>query len=384
MKNKKNEKLFIVLASIVLIMTIVMVVILATRKQKPNDEIVLPEDDIQIAETMIVPNDNSIQLVNIDGTILDKIDGKIKFHTNDNNDIMYIRDNTFYTLNIKQDADTSKLVENKILDVENVDDFRFNDSYIVTLTKLDNTENENIDILDENNEVKDTTEKIDATKSNLTKHNKITASSNFYNVSFIDRKTLKEVNKIENIELDNFIIDNDKFIYSVGNYVYSYNITSNETTELYLGKRISDLSIMNDNIIIYDKFGNGVNKSLLLRTNDDLKVNKTTKHDASNIIAIQKDVEENNIIYIEDDKTPILYMLNLDGDREVKKKKSLNLDIKGKYNQENTIYSKGYVYTAKDGKINIIDLKSSTIYKTYDIEANFIYPIYSNSDLIIK
>lgn len=377
MRNKKNDKLLILLASLIFIITIIVVIFLVTKKQKPNNDIDLPETDIQVAEMMIVPNNEGIQLVNMEGTILDKIDGEIVFHSNENNDIMYLKDNSFYTLNIKNDKENKKttLVENKILDVNKADDFRFNDSYIVSLTKI--TDESNIEKIESKNKPK-----TNKDVSPIIQPNTITASSNFYNVSFIDKKTLKEVNKIEGIELDNFIIHNNYFIYSRGNYVYSFNIDNSKTKELYLGKRISDLEIVKDNIIIFDKFGNGSNKSLILRTNDDLEVNKASKHDASNIMAIQKDKDEETIVYIEDDKTPILYMLNLDGDRETKKKKSLNLDIQQKYSQDNTIYAKGYVYTAKDGRLNIIDLKSSTLYKTFDIDANFIYPVFSNSNLV--
>lgn len=377
MRNKKNDKLLILLASLIFIITIIAVIFLVTKKQKPNNDIDLPETDIQVAEMMIVPNNEGIQLVNMEGTILDKIDGEIVFHSNENNDIMYLKDNSFYTLNIKNDKENKKtiLVENKVLDVNKSDDFRFNDSYIVSLTKI--TDESKIEKIESKNKTK-TNKDI----SPIIQPNTITASSNFYNVSFIDKKTLKEVNKIEGIELDNFIIHNNYFIYSRGNYVYSFNIDNSKTKELYLGKRISDLEIVKDNIVIFDKFGNGSNKSLILRTNDDLEVNKASKHDASNIMAIQKDKDEETIVYIEDDKTPILYMLNLDGDRETKKKKSLNLDIQQKYSQDNTIYAKGYVYTAKDGRLNIIDLKSSTLYKTFDIDANFIYPVFSNSNLI--
>lgn len=377
MRNKKNDKLLILLASLIFIITIIVVIFLVTKKQKPNNDIDLPETDIQVAEMMIVPNNEGIQLVNMEGTILDKIDGEIVFHSNENNDIMYLKDNSFYTLNIKNDKENKKtiLVENKVLDVNKADDFRFNDSYIVSLTKI--TDKSKIEKFESKNKTK-----TNKDVSPIIQPNTITASSNFYNVSFIDKKTLKEVNKIEGIELDNFIIHNNYFIYSRGNYVYSFNIDNSKTKELYLGKRISDLEIVKDNIIIFDKFGNGSNKSLILRTNDDLEVNKASKHDASNIMAIQKDKDEETIVYIEDDKTPILYMLNLDGDRETKKKKSLNLDIQQKYSQDNTIYAKGYVYTAKDGRLNIIDLKSSTLYKTFDIDANFIYPVFSNSNLI--
>lgn len=379
MRNKKNDKLLILLASLIFIITIIVVIFLVTKKQKPNNDIDLPETDIQVAEMMIVPNNEGIQLVNMEGTILDKIDGEIVFHSNENNDIMYLKDNSFYTLNIKNDKENKKtiLVENKVLDVNKADDFRFNDSYIVSLTKI--TDKSKIEKFESKNKTK-----TNKDVSPIIQPNTITASSNFYNVSFIDKKTLKEVNKIEGIELDNFIIHNNYFIYSRGNYVYSFNIDNSKTKELYLGKRISDLEIVKDNIIIFDKFGNGSNKSLILRTNDDLEVNKASKHDASNIMAIQKDKDEETIVYIEDDKTPILYMLNLDGDRETKKKKSLNLDIQQKYSQDNTIYAKGYVYTAKDGRLNIIDLKSSTLYKTFDIDANFIYPVFSNSNLISK
>lgn len=205
------------------------------------------------------------------------------------------------------------------------------------------------------------------------------SESPFYDVVFVDRDTLKEVSTLVGVQIDDDILFNDTFVYSITNKVYSVDIATLEVKDLYLGKEVSDLDLVNDKLIIFDKFGNGDGKSLILQVNEDLSIDKATKHDAPDLVEIQQDALSEDIIYIEVDDTPTLYLLNLDGDRETKKKTNLNLKIDGTYSDDNTIYCKGYIYTAKDGKVNIIDLKSATIYKTFDIDASYVYPIFETS-----
>lgn len=375
--NKKNkDKLFIGLALGVLFLAIIIFVLININKTKNNNEIILPKDEIEIAELMLVPNEKSLQLVNIDGTILDKIEGNIKFKISETNEIMYLKDNSLYTVNVENTKtedgiETSKLNEVKILDVKDVTSFIFNDKYIAILSEQ-KEQDEKID---------NSTKEEEKENSDLTKEILIDEEHINYNVSIIDRESLTEIKTIENIKIDDCVLNDKNFIYSVSNYLYSYDIETENIEELYLGKNVSDLDIVNNKIIVFDKFGNGKNKSLILQLNSDLTIDKATKHDALDIIEIQKEVDEQNIVYIENDETPILYMLNLDGDRETKNKRNLNVSIDGTYSDDNTIYSRGYIYTAKDGKLNIIDLKSATIYKTYDIEASFIYPIYEEEPI---
>lgn len=376
MNKKKKDKIFIGLAAGALILSIIIVVLINLNKNQNNTEILLPKDDIEIAELMLVPNKTSLQLVNIDGVVLDKIDGDIQFKMSESNEIMYLKNNSLYTVSVEKiiedDIEKSKLKETKVIDVNNATSFIFNNKYIAILYENENIENKDIS-LDKDAEI------VETNIPSLTEETLINEEHINYNVTFIDRNTLKEIKKLENINIDDCILNEKTFIYSISNYLYSYNIETEETKDLYLGKKISDLDIVNDKIIVFDKFGNGKNKSLILQINSDFTIDKATKHDTIDIIEIQKEEKENNIIYIENDETPLLYMLNLDGDRETKNKSNLNVNIDGNYSDDNTIYARGYIYTAKDGKLNIIDLKSSTIYKTYDIESSFIYPIFEDN-----
>lgn len=367
--NKKNDKFFIILASLVLIVTIVIFIILNINKNNNNDKISLPKDEIEIAELMLVPNKNSLQLVNMEGNILDIIEGDIKFNVSDTDEVMYEKNNALYTVEINktindENDEIFKLSEKEILKSnEKIDSFIFDENYIAILSKTKYINNEVVD-----EEYKESNE--------LLEEKEINKDYECYNITFFDRTTNKKVNTLNNVFVNNMVLNDNHFIYNVSNYLYSFEIKNNKTNELYLGKEISDIDIVNKKIIVFNKFGNSENKSLILQIDSNLTVDKASKHEASNLIEIQKDINEKNIIYIENDKTPLFYMLNLDEDREVKKKTNLNVNLEGIYNENNTIYSKGYIYTAKDGKLNIIDLKSSTIYKSYDIEASFVYPIY--------
>jgi hypothetical protein len=378
MRNDKKDKIFIGIAVLVVVIIIAIVAIVIHNNGKTEvQDIVLPKDEIEIAPIMLVPNDNGLSLVNIDGTILDTVEGNIMFRVSEDNDLMYLNNDVLYTASIDkvegvdengEEKDTYDFNETKIMDASDVVDFTFNDKYIAFL-KASSMEATKVD-----DDVAS-----DEETSNLTKEINMASESPFYDVVFVDRDTLKEVSTLVGVQIDDDILFNDTFVYSITNKVYSVDIATLEVKDLYLGKEVSDLDLVNDKLIIFDKFGNGDGKSLILQVNEDLSIDKATKHDAPDLVEIQQDALSEDIIYIEVDDTPTLYLLNLDGDRETKKKTNLNLKIDGTYSDDNTIYCKGYIYTAKDGKVNIIDLKSATIYKTFDIDASYVYPIFETS-----
>jgi hypothetical protein len=378
MRNDKKDKIFIGIAVLVVIIIIAIVAIVIHNNGKTEvQDIVLPKDEIEIAPIMLVPNDNGLSLVNIDGTILDTVEGNIMFRVSEDNDLMYLNNDVLYTASIDkvegvdengEEKDTYDFNETKIMDASDVVDFTFNDKYIAFL-KASNVEAAKVD-----DDVA-----LDEETSNLTKEVDMASESPFYDVVFVDRDTLKEVSTLVGVQIDDDILFNDTFVYSITNKVYSVDIATLEVKDLYLGKEVSDLDLVNGKLIIFDKFGNGDGKSLILQVNEDLSIDKATKHDAPDLVEIQQDASSEDIIYIEVDDTPTLYLLNLDGDRETKKKTNLNLKLDGTYSDDNTIYCKGYIYTAKDGKVNIIDLKSATIYKTFDIDASYVYPIFETS-----
>lgn len=382
-KFKKKDIGLIALAITIFIIVIITLVQL-NKPKTPSNNIELPEDTIKIADTMIVPNKDGLNLVNIDGTILDKIENATLFKVSDNSDeYMYFKDNALFTssIDIKQDEnnnDVYSFVENKVLDVENVNQYIFNDDYIVLLTESELQENTNdsIDKKEEVNETKEDKTNEDENVSNLVEKVEVVSNSKYYDVSIIDRNTKQEISKIEHIQIDDSILFNKNFVYSISNTVYMFNFDTKETKELYLGKVVSDLRIVDNNLIIFDKFGNGQGKSLILQVNDDFSINKAIKHDAPDIIEIETLKEENDIYFVEMDDTPLLYKLNLSEEKEQRNKENLNIEIDGRYSDDNTMYAKGYIYTAASNKITLLDLKSATIYKTYDIDADFVYPVF--------
>ena len=363
--EKKNDKIKIIIAAIILIIAVAVMIIINIFPNKNDDKLILPSDEIQLADTMLICNTDKISLINMDGTEFDSVEGNIHYAVN-NGEFLYENNGTFYSIetskNINEDESVSySLLSNEIATTkESVSKFTFNENNIAILSETTYQESEQ----------KEASEKE---TSSLTEKLPIEGEHSAYNITFIDRVT-KQIEKLENVFIDNCILVKNNFIYSVGQYLYSYDLNTQKTTELYLGKTVSDLCNIDDSIVIFDEFGNQEGLSLILKTDESLNVKKATKHESVNISPINMIDTNNNIIFIEEEENPTFYLLNVDEEREVKKKNKLNITLKD-FNQENSIYSKGYIYTAKDG-VNVIDLKSSTLYKTLDIDAEFIYPMY--------
>lgn len=367
MNNKKNDKVLIILSSLILIAVIITIIIINI---KPKDEVPnfeLPKDEIEIAKLLIVPKENSMDLLDINGNILDTIEGNTIFKVSEDNEILYLKDNALYSVNIEKDIDEEKnekvfFNEIKLMDVkEKVYNFTFNNEYVAILT--DATPNEETEI-----------PPVVENATDLTKKIPLSRNHNSYDVVIINRNNnSKEI--IHSIPADeNIIIFGSSFIYNTEQYLNSYNFITHTSNQIYLGKDVSNLDIVNNSLIVFDKFGNGNKSSIILKLDENLNIIKVSKHDAINITSIKSE-NNNDIYFIDQDNKAILYILNMDDNRDSKKKNNLNTELVGTYTDDNTIYKKGYIYTAMNGKANIIDLKSSTIYKTYDIETTIVYPI---------
>lgn len=386
MNRLKKKDIGLILVAILVFIGVIIALVTLNKPKTPSNVIDLPEDTIKIADVMIVPNKEGLNLVNIDGTILDKVEKATLFTMSDNtNEYMYLKNNALYTSSIEENKDengniTYSFVETKVIDVKDVSKYDFNDKYIALLTKLENIDNEinTEDISVENNDLEEENSiaKEESSIAKLVQPIEIESNSPYYNITIIDRTFNKEIAKIENVQIDDSVVFGNNFVYSIANNIYFFNFETKVTETLYLGKEVSDLKVIDTNLIVFDKFGNGQNKSLILQLDEQFKINKALKHDAPDIIEIETLEEEKDIYFVEMDKTPLLYKLNLDEEKEQRNKENLNVDIEGRYDDDNTIYAKGYVYTAAPNKITILDLKSATIHKEYDIEADFVYPVF--------
>lgn len=380
MNSKRNDKIKIGLALGLLLSVIIVFVFLILKK--PNDnEVIMPEVKSEIAELMFVSNTNGIHLVDINGTILASTQNATSFVKNDiNNEILYEKNGDLYSLSYTMKEETNEegiknevysLIEELVLDLDlgvYVDSFVFNDDYVAFLTKVEMSE--------------DIATKENKEDENIGLKDKIEIDSNtqFYNINIINRKD-KTIKTLENINLDECVLFNNEFVYSVDNYLISYNLETEENKELYLGKLTSDLFVYNNKLIVFNKFGNGNNKSLIMQLTNNLYIEKTSKHESIDIIAISFDENEENIVYI-DNSNKLFYRLNLNEEREIKDKVNLNINnVDGSYNKENTYYANNYIYTTKSGKLDIIALKSSTVYKSLDIEATNVFPIFEEDTL---
>lgn len=366
-KKKNREKILIILSSCILVAIILAVIIINIRQSKnTSEEFILPKDEIEIARALIIPNEDGINLVGIDGNKYDLIEGNILFHTSNNNEIIYLKDGKFYTISVikKLDENENETIffeEKELMNISGkVYDFTFNDEYIAVLTDAtgelseDNIEDITIDML---------------------KEYPLTNEHKNYNVIVTNRNS-SEKYTIENISCDESIaLIGDSFMYNTEQYMNSYNFKTNTNHQIYLGKEVTDFDIVNNTLIVFDGFGNGNNSSIILKLDENLNILRASKHDAIAVHSIQSE-KSDNIMFIEQDSKPVFYSLNMEDKRDSKKKNNLNTELEGTYTKDNTIYYRGYIYTGMNEQASIVDMKSSTIYKQYDINADFVFPIF--------
>ena len=74
-KKKNKEKILIILSSIILVAIIIAVIVInVLQGRKTGEEFVLPKDEIEIARALIIPNEEGINLIGIDGNQFDLIE----------------------------------------------------------------------------------------------------------------------------------------------------------------------------------------------------------------------------------------------------------------------------------------------------------------------
>lgn len=376
-KKKNKEKILIILSSIILVAIIIAVIVInVLQGRKTGEEFVLPKDEIEIARALIIPNEEGINLIGIDFHQFDLIEGNNIFRTSDNNEILYYKDGKINNLSVlkKLDANENETIffdTKELMNVSNkVYDFIFNDEYIAILTDVTETEDSD-------------SEETDTDVVDILKEHPLTNNHTNYNVIIMSRNS-SEKYEIKNITCDEkIILVGNSFVYNTEHYLNSYNFKTNTAKQIYLGKNVTDFDVVNDNLIVFDGFGNGNNSSVIMKLDESLNILKASKHDAIKVNSIQSEASE-KIIFIEQDENPIFYSLNMEEKKDSKQKSNLNTELEGIYTKDNTIYYRGYIYTGMNGKASIVDMKSSTIYKQYDKTADFVFPIFEEDIISAK
>lgn len=188
--------------------------------------------------------------------------------------------------------------------------------------------------------------------------------------------------KVKGIE--KYTIADKSLVYSIGDYIYSKDLTSDkEPIKIEIGDKTEALLYANEKMVVFNNFGDKNNKTTILKVNpSDLYIEYADKHDNKYVYPLSIDSDDSDIKFIDflDKDGGNLnshYTMTLDKEsNNAKNRISLpNEETENKYNEENTISTKGYFYSNKNSNLTIFDLRAEGIDKVVNTDKTFFMPI---------
>lgn len=183
-------------------------------------------------------------------------------------------------------------------------------------------------------------------------------------------------------DVDSYVVAGSDLVYSSGNYVNKIDLNSKKAIKIDIGDKTSALFEMKGNIIAFNKFGNKNNKTTILdMKSNNLYIDKAHSHDNAKVYPVTPDNDDTNIMYIDriENQVPVdaFYSLNLKGEQPTKERTVLsnNGEAKDLYSPDKTVATKGFVYSLKEGNIEIFGLRGGAVDSTIKINGDFFMPI---------
>jgi len=194
----------------------------------------------------------------------------------------------------------------------------------------------------------------------------------------------KDTFEIEVKEVDAYLVIEDKLIYAETEKVHTYDLKTKETKEIDLGAVTKALVEHNGNVIVFNEFGSGKEKSTILNIKStDLYIESAHRHDNKNLIPVANDSDDSVISYLDesDNAKKVLshYQLSIDKNgKETKSRADLShasFSDGFKFTEENSVSTKGYLYTTDKGEIKIVRLSGEVVDSTIKTDKTFFMPV---------
>lgn len=194
----------------------------------------------------------------------------------------------------------------------------------------------------------------------------------------------KETFEIEVKDVDAYLVIEDKLVYAETENVHTYDLKTKENKEINLGAVTKALVEHDENVIVFNEFGAGKEKSTILNIkSNDLYIESAHRHDNKNLIPVANDSDDSVISYLDesDNAKKILSHYQLSIDEKGKETKS-RADLTNasfsdgfKFTEDNSVSTKGYLYTTDKGEIKIIRLSGEVVDSTIKTDKTFFMPI---------
>ena len=212
--------------------------------------------------------------------------------------------------------------------------------------------------------------------------------SNDYIVALADEEAIvidlanNKTTSLEIKDIDTYVIADNNLVYSIGDYIYSKDLTSDEEpVEIEIGDK-SD-AFLNGKIIAFNNFGQDNKKTTLLKMKaNDLYIEFADKHDNENVYPLTPDSDDTDIKFIDSvdrdvAKVNSYYSMTMSESEQNSKDRIVLPDDTSDnvYSPDNTVSTKGYFYTNKDGNLTIFDLRAESVDIVVNTDKTFFMPI---------
>lgn len=214
--------------------------------------------------------------------------------------------------------------------------------------------------------------------------------SNDYIVALSDEEAIiidlasKKITTLKIKDIDTYVIADKHLVYAVGDYIYSQDLTSDkEPVKIEVGDKSDALFFLDGKVIGFNNFGEGNKKTTLLKMRaDDLYIELANKHDNENVYPLTPDSDDTDIKFIDSVDKDVAkvnshYTMTMkENEKNNKDRVRLPDDTNETvYSQDNTVSTKGYFYTNKDGNLTIFDLRSESVDIVVNTDKTFFMPI---------
>lgn len=396
MNNSKKKKTIVIILSLFLIVLVILFGYLLIFKKNKQSKEPIYYDDINMVKADYIftaYNDGQIKLLKTeDKSVSDTIkldNNSIYERTSNLESVITLSNNTFYKLSeangkIKKE-ELFKLTEDK-----KIKSFKYSSDYIVVLTDNEiiviSLKDKKIEILNQNKIKVTPIEEVTEEKT------KPLISMEYEYIQKYNEKTKKyytvQVFKQYNLDLSNiehYIIKDGYLVCSKGGILVTLKLDDKSVNTIEIGDITKDFFIQNNELIVFNNFGSGLNKQTIMKIKEnDLYINKVYVQDSEKLYTITPDDDDKNIEFIESSlRKGIIaesyYTVDINKEKDNKKRTELiprQSEERKDYSSENTVATKGYIYSTVNGYLDIFELRGKTIVDIFDGESpNFFMPI---------
>ncbi|MEG7882965.1 hypothetical protein [Bacillus paranthracis] len=196
-----------------------------------------------------------------------------------------------------------------------------------------------------------------------------------------DKSTYKKYASTE--EVSDFLVDKGQLVFATNSFIHSVDLKNEKEKKIEIGDSTTGLFAVKNEIIAYNKFGNGKEDSIVLRLRaDDLYVKEMHKFESNRVEPLVPDGDDETLIYSQkvNEKTHPKQLIQVLNNKDKFKKDVRPFQTPNNrkivdYEKSNSVASKGYVYSKKGTRLEITDIRGEKIAYTLDVPKEFAMPI---------